>query len=79
MLTHSLLLIDYYQTIQCLVTTTPGGSSDRRDGGSTGEVEEEEIPMGDEEVDVIGMERKQMIVARLAATRTSFRSRLTFE
>jgi len=42
-----------------------GGSSDRRDGGSTaGEVEEEEeeVPMRDEEVDVVGMERKQMIV-----------------
>jgi len=35
-------------------------------------VEAEEIPMGDKEVDVIGMERKQMTVARLAATRTSF-------
>ena len=47
-----------------MVTTPPGGSSDRRDGGSTGEEEEEEeeVPMGEEEVDVIGMERKQMIV-----------------
>ena len=62
-----------------MVTTTPGGSSDRRDGGSTGEEEEEEVPMGEEEVDVIGMERKQMIVARLATTRKSFRSRLSFE
>jgi len=31
------------------------------------EEEEEEVPMGDKEVDVIGMGRKQMIVARLAA------------
>ena len=40
-----------------MVTTQPGDSSDCRDGGSTGE-EEEEVPMGEEEVDVIGMERK---------------------
>ena len=39
-----------------MVTTPPGGSSDRRDGGSTGEEEEEEVPMGEEEVDVIGMD-----------------------
>ena len=38
------------------------------------EEEEEEVPIGDEEVDVIGMERKQMIFVR-----TSFRSRLTFQ
>jgi len=39
---------------------TKGGSSDRRDGGRTGEEEEdEEIPIGEEEVD--GMERKLMI------------------
>ena len=42
-------------------TTQPGGSSDCRDGGSTGEEkEEEEVPMGDEDVD--GMESKLMIV-----------------
>ena len=47
-----------------MVTTTPGDSSDCQDGGSTGEVEEEEeeVPMREEEMDVIGMERKQMIV-----------------
>ena len=39
-----------------MVTTIPGGSSDHRDGGSTGEEEEEEVPMGEEEVDVIGMD-----------------------
>ena len=39
-----------------MVTTPPGGSSDRRDGFSTGEEEEEEVPMGEEEVDVIGMD-----------------------
>eukprot|EP00751_Fragilariopsis_kerguelensis_P006006 CAMPEP_0170791920 /NCGR_PEP_ID=MMETSP0733-20121128/21479_1 /TAXON_ID=186038 /ORGANISM="Fragilariopsis kerguelensis, Strain L26-C5" /LENGTH=59 /DNA_ID=CAMNT_0011140037 /DNA_START=467 /DNA_END=646 /DNA_ORIENTATION=+ len=59
-----------------MVTTQPGGSSDHQDGGITGEVEEEEdeIPVGNKEVDVIGMERKQIIVVR-----TSFRSRLTFK
>ena len=45
-----------------MVTTIPGGSSDCRDGGSTGdeEEEEEEVFMGDEEVGVIGMERNQI-------------------
>ena len=35
-----------------MITILSGDSSDCRDGGSTGE-EEEEIPMGEEEVDVI--------------------------
>ena len=39
-----------------MVTPPGGGSSDRRDGGSMGEKEEEEVPMGEEEVDVIGMD-----------------------
>jgi len=43
-----------------MVIITPGGSSDCRDGGSTGEEEEEELPKGDEEVDVIRMEKKQI-------------------
>ena len=42
-----------------MVTTQPGGSSDCRDGGSTGEVEEEEeVPMKEEEMDVIGKESR---------------------
>ena len=36
-----------------------GGRSDHRDGGSMGD-EEEEVPMGDEELDMIRMERKQI-------------------
>ena len=42
------------------MVTTPGDSSDRRDGSSTGE-EEEEATIGDKEVDVIGMERKLIV------------------
>ena len=37
-----------------MIKTQPGGSSDCQDGSSTGE-EEEEVPMGKEEVDVIGI------------------------
>jgi len=46
------------------IKATPlGGSSHRQDGGSTGEeTEEEEVPVGEKEMDVIGLERKQMIV-----------------
>jgi len=42
-----------------MVAPPLGGSSDHRDGGSTGDEEEEEVPMGEEEVDVIGTERKK--------------------
>jgi len=60
--------IHYYSSTALLnnimVLIPPCGSSDRGDGGSTGKEEkkEEKIPVGDKEVNVIGMERKQMIV-----------------
>jgi len=48
-----------------MVPTPPGGSrGGGRDGGQ-GEEEEEEVSVGNKEVDVIGMERKQMIVDML--------------
>jgi len=48
-----------------MVPTPPGGSrGGGRDGGQ-GEEEEEEVSAGDKEVEVIWMERKQMIVDML--------------
>ena len=44
-----------------MVITPPGGSRGGGRGGGRGE-EEDEVSVGDKEVDVIGMERKQMIV-----------------
>ena len=37
-----------------MITTPPGGGNDCRDSGSTGE--EEEVPMREEELDVIGID-----------------------
>ena len=57
--------IHYYSSTALLnntmVITPPGGSRGGGRDGRQGE-EEEEVSVGDKEVDVIGMERKQMIV-----------------
>ena len=62
-MTFAFLNTQHYYSLTALLNITmvappPSVSSDHQDGGSMGK--EEEVPMGDEELDVIRMERKQI-------------------